>query len=186
MCGEISITLQKAGTTSVNRIPLMSNLFKKAQAIKSKKLPVASEMVAPTPALAASTPLSAIPAPAFPQFTSYLNPFIFNLMMMGMLGIDAGMPGVSVGMPAASRSLHKEHFSLPIDIPGDIHAFCEAYGIKEEKEQALESLGFVMGDNLGQVTEHEYKEARFCKGTSVQPLTLPPLLSPILPLYQYQ
>jgi hypothetical protein len=67
-------------------------LFKKEQVIKSKKLPVASETVAPAPAPAASTPLSAIPAPAFPQFTSYLNPFIFNPMMMGMLGMGAGMP----------------------------------------------------------------------------------------------
>jgi hypothetical protein len=142
-------------------------LFKREQAIKSRKLPVASKMVAPAPAPAASTPLSAIPAQAFPQFTSYLNLFIFNLMMMGMLGMGAGMPGmgagmlgVSAGILAAPESLHKKHSSSPIDIPGDIHAFCEAYGIKEEKEQALESLGFVLGDDLGQVMEHEYKEAR--------------------------
>jgi hypothetical protein len=162
------ITLQKAGTASVDRILLASNLFKKEQAIKSKKLPVASETVAPAPAPATSTPLSAIPAPAFPQFTSYLNPFIFNPMMMGMLGMGAGIPGmgagilgVSAGILAAPGSLHKECSSSPIDIPGNIHAFCEAYGIKEEEEQALKSLGFVMGDNLGQVMEHEYQEAGF-------------------------
>jgi hypothetical protein len=39
--------------------------------------------------------------------------------------------------------------------------FCEVYGIKEEEEQPLESLGFVMGGNLGQVMEHEYKKAGF-------------------------
>jgi hypothetical protein len=123
-------------------------LFQKEQAIKSKKPPVASETVAP----AASTLLSAIPAPPFPQFTSYLNPFIFNLMRMGMPGIGAGMPGMgAAGILAPPGSLHKEHSSSPINIPGDIHAFCEAYGIKEEEEQALENLGFVMGDDLGQV-----------------------------------
>jgi hypothetical protein len=70
---------------------------------------------------------------------SYLNLFIFNPMMMGILGMGVGMPemgagmlGVSAGMPAARPgSLHKEHSSSSINIPGDIHAFCEAYGIKE-------------------------------------------------------
>jgi hypothetical protein len=90
------------------------------------------------------------PAPAFPQFTSYLNPFIFNPMMMGMLGMGVGMPGmgagmlgVSAGILAAPESLHKECSSSPINIPGDIHVFCKAYGIKEEEEQALESLEYV-------------------------------------------
>jgi hypothetical protein len=112
-------------------------LFKKEQAIKSKKLPLATEMVAPAPAPAASTLLSAIPAPAFPQFMYYLNPFIFNPMKTGILGMGAGIPGmgtgmsgVSAGMPVAPGSLHKEHSSSPINIPGDVHAFCKAYGIK--------------------------------------------------------
>jgi hypothetical protein len=89
-------------------------------------------------------------------------------MMIEMKGMGAGMPGMgtgmlgaSAGMPAAPGSLHKEHSSSPINIPGDIHAFCEANVIKEEEEQPLESLEFVRRDDLGQVTEHEYKEAEF-------------------------
>jgi hypothetical protein len=83
---------------------------------------------------------------------SYLNPFIFNPMMMGMLGMGAGMPGmgtgmpgVSAGMPVAPGSLHKECSSSLIDIPGDIHAFCKAYGIKEEKNKLSRALGLSWG-----------------------------------------
>ena len=91
---------------------------------------------------------------------------MFNPMIMGM-GMGAGMPVTSAGMPVTGAGMlvtaspRKERSSSPVYIPGDVHAFCEAYGIKEEEEQALESLGFVIGDDLNQVTEREYKEAGF-------------------------
>jgi hypothetical protein len=109
------MVLQKAGTTSADKIPIASNLFKKEQAIKSKKPPAASETatatVAEPPAPAVATPVMPAPVAAagFPQFPPYFNPFMFNPMMMGMpgmcMGMGAGMPVMGAGIPGTGAGM---------------------------------------------------------------------------------
>ena len=138
--------------------------------IKSKQPPAAPDLAAPTPAPAPAALAVQAPAATFPQFP--FNPLMFNPMMMGM-GMGMGMPGMGMGMlgmpgaggpgppPSPRRSPRKERSSSPADIPGGMPAFYQACGVTEDEEQALEKLGFRMGDDLDQVTESEYKEAGF-------------------------
>jgi hypothetical protein len=179
---SILIIMQKSGTASYNKIPLASNLFKKAQAIKSSKsaTPVAKVQAEPSATHIPTPPVTSAP---FPQYAPFFNPFMFNPMTpyaMGMPGV--GMPGVGMpgtGMPGAgmlgmgmqgynmsgpgymTRSPHKERSSSPIEISGNIHTFCQAYGIDNNDEHDLERLGFVLGGNLDEVTEQEYKDVGF-------------------------
>jgi hypothetical protein len=91
-CSSSLIVSQKAGTASYDKIPIASNLFKKAQVIKRKHVVVATELPALSAAPALSTPTSPTPATAFaspsPQYPQFFNPFMFNPMMslyvMGM------------------------------------------------------------------------------------------------------
>jgi hypothetical protein len=88
---------------------------------------------------------------------------MFNLMTpyMGMPGPTPGTPGYSISGTGYATTSHREHSSSPIEMSSNIHTFCNPYGIDDHDEKALNRLGFVLGDNLNEVTELEYKEAGF-------------------------
>jgi hypothetical protein len=63
-------------------------------------------------------------------------------------------------MPPAGTS-HRDPPSSPVSTQCDISKWCATYKLGEETEAGLERLGFVVGDNLDEVTEKEYMEAGF-------------------------
>jgi hypothetical protein len=180
--------LQKAGKANYGHVPVTSKLFQKGQEYKGKKVTHTPgpevDASKPAPAVAVTTvttpaapavaqptmPMPAINQAQLAQYASIFNPFLFNPLAPYTMGMPAamGMMG-AMGMQGygtqssryPSTSPHRERSSSPVNIPGDIHTFCETYGIGEADEHALERLGFVMGDNLDEVTEQEYKEAGF-------------------------
>jgi hypothetical protein len=85
-----------------------------------------------------------------------MNPMAPFQLPMGMPGQQFLLGQHSPPMPKA-----RERSSSPIIIPGDVHDFCESYGIKENEELGLEKLGFALGDDLEEVAEKEYQAAGF-------------------------
>jgi hypothetical protein len=126
----------------------------------------------PAPPVFPQPPLAPFQYP--PMFNPYLiNPMAaylqsFNLPGVGMPGMGIGMPAMGIGMPGmpampkvSSLSPCGERSSSPFSNTGGVHGFCQAYGISENEELALDKLGFELGDNLEQVTEHQYEAVGF-------------------------
>jgi hypothetical protein len=94
-------------------------------------------------------------SPFGPLFNPYMAPFQFPMAMQGQQQQQPFLFGQHSPTKARERS------SSPIDISGNVHDFCQAYGIGEEEELGLEKLGFALGDNLDEVEEREYQAAGF-------------------------
>jgi hypothetical protein len=98
----------------------------------------------PMPGMMPGMPMPGMPMPGMP--------------MPGM-PMTTATPGMPWGVPLSPC---KERSSSPITgIAGGVHDFCEAYGISENEELALDKLGFEIGDDLGQVTEQQYEAVGF-------------------------
>jgi hypothetical protein len=147
-----------------DHILLASNLFKKGQVIKKAcqpdVLPVTMPLVTPPPGPA-----------QFPQYPAMFNPYMFNPMAaytmgmpgaMGVLGMLGMMGMLMNNMPDQKHTPPNANCSSSlIHAHGDVHSFCVDFRIGEDVEQCLDQLSFMMGDNLDEVMEQEYKDAGF-------------------------
>ena len=98
----------------------------------------------------------------YPQMYPQMLPQMLPPMLPPMLPQMPWNGQVGTGMPTTPASTgHLDPPLSPVSTECDISEWCTKYKLDEESEAGLERLGFVVGDNLDEVTEKEYTEAGF-------------------------